>query len=368
MKKRKIIPIITATFMAASLLIPNTAFADSPVCDGRKVRNTQQNNTDYSANPGAIKTGFQYVKVEPTNPVYQQILGKLSQNEGVHCDTSAPIWAIRTPAGYYTAISKNSRPTEIDPTNPANWQGGQAPDSYMEYVKAQQEFVSNQMITTGIAPGALKAELSSLNDIDPSQGVSGKNIVGLEAFCKLICEECKCKDKDCKHTPPPEIVPRQYFLDYPEYKHDKASRSDVAQKDMPMSWTMFDNSAKGTDGYPLDIQYSKEDPPSDGHIEKDVVITPFGEMMNKLRQGIGDYAKFKNPAPSVEATNAYQQELIQRAIEHKNRTDKTKTGITIPKDHAISKALAKGGIVRVQNYSKIRYRFWNDQSHQRYQQ
>lgn len=91
MKKRKIIPIITATFMAASLLIPNTAFADSPVCDGRKVRNTQQNNTDYSANPGAIKTGFQYVKVEPTNPVYQQILGKLSQNEGVHCDTSAPI-------------------------------------------------------------------------------------------------------------------------------------------------------------------------------------------------------------------------------------------------------------------------------------
>lgn len=347
MKKRKIIPIITATFMAASLLVTNTAFADGLDCGNSKVNHTKQNNADYSGD-AAEQTGLQYVKVEPSNSaLYNKILGKLSQSNNVHCDTSAPIWAIRTPDGYYTAISKNSEPTKIDATNPANWQGGKAPDAYMEYVKAQQEYVVNQMTTTGIAPGALKAELSSLNDIDPNHGVSGKNIVGLEAFCKLICEECKCKDKECKHEPP-ETIPRRYFLDYPEYKHDKASRSDVAQKDMPMSWTMFDNSAKGTDGYPLDIQYSKEDPPSDGHIEKDVVITPFGEMMNKLRQGIGDYAKFKNPAPSVEATNAYQQELIQRAIEHKNRTDKTKTGITIPKNHAISKALAKGGIVRVQ--------------------
>lgn len=368
MKKRKIIPIITATFMAASLLITNTAFADGLDCKNRIV-NHFKNPGEYTGNPGQTKTGLQYVKVEPSNSaLYNQILGKLNQSGGVHCDTSAPIWAIRTPDGYYTAISKNSEPTKIDPTNKTNWQNGEIPDSYMEYVKAQQEFVGNQMVTTGIAPGALKAELSSLNDMDPSQGVSGKNISGLEAFCKLICEECKCKDKDCKHTPPPETMPRRYFLDYPEYKHDRASRSDIAQKDMPMSWTMFDNSAIGTDGYPLNIQYSAEDAPSDGHIEKDVVITPFGEMMNKLRQGIGEYAKFKNPAPSVEATNAYQQELIQRAIEHKNRTDKTKTGITIPKNHAISKALAKGGIVRVQNYNKIRYRFWNDRSHQRYQQ
>lgn len=348
---------ITATFMAASLLITNTAFADGLDCKNHIV-NHFKNSGEYTGNPGRTKTGLQYVNVDPNknSALYNQILGKLNQSDGVHCDTSAPIWAIKTPDGYYTAISKNSEPTKIDPTNPDNWQGGKVPDAYMEYVKAQQEYVNNQMITTGIAPGALKAELSSLNDIDPSQGVSGKNISGLEAFCKLICDKCepKCKPDECKHEPP-EIIPRRYFLDYPEYKHDKASRSDVAQKDMPMSWTMFDNSAIGTDGYPLNIQYSKEDPPSDGHIEKDVVITPFGEMMNKLRQGIGDYAKFKNPAPSVEATNAYQQELVQRAIEHKNRTDKTKTGITIPKDHAISKALARGGIVRVQKMGKREY-------------
>ncbi|RFT41149.1 hypothetical protein CG398_00950, partial [Bifidobacteriaceae bacterium NR003] len=110
MKKRKIIPMITATFMAASLLITNTAFADSLICDSNKV-NHFKNSGDYSGNSGAIKTGFQYVKVEPSSSVYNQILGKLNQSGGVHCDTSAPIWAIRTPAGYYTAISKNSRPT-----------------------------------------------------------------------------------------------------------------------------------------------------------------------------------------------------------------------------------------------------------------
>lgn len=354
MKKRKIIPIITATFMAASLLITNTSFADGLDCDLHKNRITDTNNTNYSGN-GGYTNGLYYAKVEPSNPVYNQILATIPQDEHVRCDTSAPIWAVRTPAGYYTAISNNSHPTEIDVSDGRNWQGGSVPDEFREYLKNKEEILSHQVNIGAMTVSQFNSEVSSLKAMNPDNGVSGKNVVGLEKLCKLVCDECKCKDKDCKRTPPPETIPRQYFLDYPEYKHDRASRSDVAQKDMPMSWTMFDNSAKGTDGYPLNIQYSAEDAPSDGHIEKDVVITPFGEMMNKLRQGIGDYAKFKNPAPSVEATNAYQQELIQRAIEHKNRTDKTKTGITIPKDHAISKALAKGGIVRVQKMGKREY-------------
>lgn len=372
MKKRKIIPTITATFMAASLLVANASSAYGACVPGKVTKetvtiqvthgqDTTNNNFDYSGNgSGGYKT-MHYKKVLPTDGgIYTQLLGSLGD---VKCKKGSPIYAVVTPEGYYTAISRNSKPTEMTVTNAYNWPGIADPDKGLpdDVKQALNDYIENAKAYIKDSgkdadPEKIKQLQYNIDNMNPS-GANNQDTKGLEAFCDVEVKVTKKKvvKKTSAEVCDVTITPKKYFIDYPEYKYDKASRSDVAQKNMPMSWTMFDNSAIGTDGYPLNIQYSKEDPPSDGHIEKDVVITPFGEMMNKLRQGIGDYAKFKNPAPSVEATNAYQQELVQRAIEHKNRTDKTKTGITIPKDHVISKALAKGGIVRVQKMGKREY-------------
>ena len=364
MKKRKIIPIITATFMAASLLIPNTAFAvptaPKPTATDPNYCSEQQQGRYFDAGQGkdnatggnGATTRMHYTSVNPGDPHYNALLASINSsfpNSSVHCEEGSPIYATQTASGLFPQIAGKTKDSEVAITDSVNWVGGFPKDALKRFVANKRKLLDYYEIKEHIPTIADAPKRAFLDDIDPDaqdkkeQEFNEKhkndavkpayqraNATGLEAFCNIECDVCekpKCKPGECE---PPETMPRRYFIDNPEYKHDRASRSDVAQKDMPMSWTMFDNSAKGTDGYPLNIQYSAEDAPSDGHIEKDVVITPFGEMMNKLRQGIGEYAKFKNPAPSVEATNAYQQELIQRAIEHKKRTDKTKTGITIP--------------------------------------
>lgn len=347
MKKRRISSIIAAVL--AGLMVTNTAFAYSDNCLKEIGKTGGQKDLDYGGN-AAVQGGLKYVSVSPSNTgVYNQLLTKLRSDGDTHCDTNAPIYALRTSGGAYTALSKNSRPSSVVITNGANWVGNVPKDALRKYIKSKRAYIDHMIHDKGAPEAAFYSAKAALANMDPDHP-TGNNTNGLEVFCEVVCDKDRCKPDKDKHKEIPS--PPRYYRDEPEYKHDKASRSDVAPQQMPKSWTIFDNFAAGTDGYPRDMGYSNEDQPSDGHIEGDKVKTPFGEMVGYLHAGSHGYAKFKNPAPSVEATNAYQQELIAKASSHKARTEKTRTSITIPQNHAISKGLAKGGIVRIQKDGK----------------
>lgn len=140
------------------------------------------------------------------------------------------------------------------------------------------------------------------------------------------------------------------WYDTTETAYDLASKSTVNRKQLDTCFIQFDNSATGTDGYPKTVAgYSKENSPSDGHIADggNVVVTPYGELVDSLES-----SKYAHGAGSKDETNKNYNELTSAVEAACKRTDNTTTSITIPTNHELSTALAKGGIEKIMKTGK----------------
>lgn len=140
------------------------------------------------------------------------------------------------------------------------------------------------------------------------------------------------------------------WYDTTEVAYDLASKSTVNRKQLDTCFIQFDNSATGTDGYPKTVAgYSKENSPSDGHIADggNVVVTPYGELVDSLES-----SKYAHGAGSKDETNKNYDELTSAVEAACKRTDNTTTSITIPTNHVLSTALAKGGIEKIMKTGK----------------
>lgn len=140
------------------------------------------------------------------------------------------------------------------------------------------------------------------------------------------------------------------WYDTTDVAYDLASKSTVNRKQLDTCFIQFDNSATGTDGYPKTVAgYSKEDSPSDGHIAGggNVVVTPYGELVDSLES-----SRYAHGAGSKDETNRNYNELTSAVEAACKRTDNTTTSITIPTNHELSTALAKGGIEKIMKTGK----------------
>lgn len=140
------------------------------------------------------------------------------------------------------------------------------------------------------------------------------------------------------------------WYDTTDVAYDLASKSTVNRKQLDTCFIQFDNSATGTDGYPKTVAgYSKEDSPSDGHIAGggNVVVTPYGELVDSLES-----SRYAHEAGSKDETNRNYNELTSAVKAACKRTDNTTTSITIPTNHELSTALAKGGIEKIMKTGK----------------
>lgn len=148
--------------MAASLMIPNTAFAapiaPKPVATDPNCPQKQQGNDFYGGVGNGKQVGgnlattrMHYTTVEPGSPRYKELLASVNSgfsSKNVHCEEGSPIYATQTASGLFPQIDGKTKNSEVAITDPGNWSTAFPKDALKRFVTNKRKLANYQGIKT----------------------------------------------------------------------------------------------------------------------------------------------------------------------------------------------------------------------------